>query len=157
MRFMTKGAAAALAAATMVAGAAAATGAAAEAYPVRGVQTGDATTGDLVGTFAGLTITSVTPHGGGNFALTATETYIGCIDVDGSGACDAGSPAGTMDFVARITGRVDPASPSGFARIGGAERAVSGTGDFEGARGKLVFREDVVTGEIPFHGVIKLR
>ena len=148
--------ASAVVAASLV-GAGTATAAAAEAVPVHGVQVGQQTTGNLLGTFSDTTVTSFHPHPSGAYTLTFTERFTGCIDEDGSAACDAGEPAGTLEFAGSLSGAPDPSTPTGAGRARGVERVTSGTGAFAGARGVLTFHVDVQTGAIPFHGVVVVR
>ena len=147
---------AAVVAASLV-GAGTATASAAEAVPVHGVQVAQQTTGNLLGTFSDTTVTSFHPHPSGAYTLTFTERFAGCIDEDGSATCDAGEPAGTLEFAGSLGGAPDPSTPTGAGRARGIERVTSGTGAFAGARGVLTFRVDVQTGAIPFRGVIVIR
>ncbi len=156
MRMTTKGVVAALAAAALAGGTAGAA-TAAQAVPVHGVQHGEVTTGTLLGAFTDFTVTSFSQIGPSRVVISATETFTGCIDRNRSGGCDAGEPAGALHFDSRTTGRIEPAAPSGLSHLRGTEGAVSGTGDFTGARAVLAYARDDLTGDIPFVGVVVLR
>ena len=76
---------------------------------------------------------------------SGTETFVGCLDSNGSGSCDPGEPSGTIDFTFVFRGTYDATT---FAPLSGAciHPVVGGTGEFSRTRGVLAFRDDVSTG-----------
>lgn len=133
-------------AAGMIAGSAAPAGADG-AVQVRGVQRPLAEfgtysmEGSLVGTWSttGLEWVGDTPSG--VVRLAGTELFDGCYDAGGDGTCDAGDPAGTIEFSFTYSGRFDPAT--GTLRHGRCHHPVTGgSGEFEGVSGVLTFHDD---------------
>ena len=85
-----------------------------------------------------------------------TETFVGCLDATANGTCDAGDPAGTIDFSFTFTAKYDP---SFTAELHGRchHPVVGGTGDFAGVTGVLDFKDDPVTGCADYRGHLDLR
>ena len=84
---------------------------------------------------------------------TGTETFVGCLDTDRSGACDGNDPAGSIDFTFVFRGTWD--LTTGAQLSGGCiHPVVGGTADFGRARGILAYRDDVNTGTASYVGYL---
>ena len=76
------------------------------------------------------------------------ETIVGCLDTADGEKC--GTLSTSFEYVATF-------APDGTQLTGGCTHPIlSGTGDLDGASGVIVFRDDVVTGEAHFRGVVDL-
>jgi hypothetical protein len=93
---------------------------------------------------------SGTGRGGG------TETFVGCLDANGSGTCDTGDATGTIDFAFTFTAKYDPSFTTEL-RGRCHHPVVGGTGDFAGVTGVLDFKDDPVTGCAYYRGHLDLR
>jgi hypothetical protein len=144
--------------ATVVAAGAAAAG----TIQVSGVQTpldlaaGTSTmSGGLVGlwTTTSIQLDGYTPSG--VVLASGTEEFDGCLDSNGSGACDNAERSGTISFSFTFTGKYDPAT---FAEQHGRchHPITGGTGGFAGVEGVLEFRDDPVTGCAYYKGHLTL-
>jgi hypothetical protein len=151
-----------LATATVLAAAAfAATAAQAGAIQVSGVQSAPqadgsyAMSGSLIGVWwtTSFVLQGIEPSGG--VQGTGTETFVGCLDANGSGACDGVDPRGTIDFTFTFTGKYDPTFTT---EIHGRchHPVVGGTGGFAGVRGVLDFKDDPITGCSYYRGHLDL-
>lgn len=89
----------------------------------------------------------------GVYQERGTETFVGDLVVDGQ-VVASGSFSTTYKFTAKFAGEPD------FEEIHGRCQhpivAGSGTGDFEGATGRVDFKDDVDTGQFFYRGHIKL-
>ena len=92
---------------------------------------------------------SGTGRGGG------TETFVGCLDMNTSGACDAGDANGTIDFAFTFTAKYDPSFTTEL-RGRCHHPVLGGTGDFAGVTGVLDFKDDPVTGCATYRGHLDL-
>jgi hypothetical protein len=84
---------------------------------------------------------------------TGTEHFVGCLDLDRSGACGQGDAQGTLDFSFVFRGTYDATT---FAQLSGAciHPVTAGTGDFARTRGVIAYRDDVNTGISYYTGVL---
>jgi hypothetical protein len=91
----------------------------------------------------------------GVFQGTGTEHFVGCLDLNGDGTCDAGDPSGTLSFTYQVSLKFDPVTG---AEIHGRcqHPIVSGTGDFAGATGVITFHDDVANGTARYNGHVAL-
>jgi hypothetical protein len=87
----------------------------------------------------------------GTVQATGTEHFVGCLDLDGDGACVTGDPSGTLSFSFQFSGKFDPVTG---AEIHGRchHPITSGTGDFAGATGVITFKDDVTNGTSLYRG-----
>jgi hypothetical protein len=95
-----------------------------------------------------------TPSGAVQF--TGTETFVGCLELNGAEPCDANSANyGTLAFTFQFSGKFDPVTG---AEIRGrcAHPIVSGTGVFAGASGVVTFKDDVANGTALYRAQIML-
>ena len=79
------------------------------------------------------------------------EVFVGSLD---------GGPAGTFTTTYKFTSKWDPDVSTGSEVRGRCEHPIvagSGTGGFEGATGRVDFKDDVVAGEFLYRGHISLR
>ena len=81
---------------------------------------------------------------------TGTEVFVGCMNTDGVESC--GFFTTTYRFEAKVAANGDQI----FGRCQHPIVSGSGTGDFEGATGRLDFKDKVETGEALYKGHIKL-
>jgi len=114
-----------------------------------------AMSGDLVGWWYQTSFTLDGFHPAGTVQGHGTELYVGCIDSDHDGTCEAGEPAGTLDFAFQFSGKYDTVA---FAEIHGRCHHVitGGTDDFANATGVIDFKDDPVTGCASYRGHIEL-
>jgi hypothetical protein len=84
-----------------------------------------------------------------------TEMFVGCLDANANGACNAGDPTGTIDLSFTFTAKYDP---SFTTELHGRchHPVVGGTGDFAGVTGVLDFKDDPVTGCADYRGHLDL-
>jgi hypothetical protein len=97
------------------------------------------------------------PNGtpGGTVQATGTEHFVGCLDLDGDGACGPGDPSGTLQFSHQFSGKFDPVT--GAEIHGRCQHPItSGTGDFAAATGVITFTDDVTNGTSVYSGHIAL-
>ena len=90
--------------------------------------------GSLVGKW---NVTAFSPHyegSNGGYAATGKEIFTGCHDVDGSGTCDAGEPAGTLRFTFVYWATFNPMTQA-LVRGECVHPIVGGTGNFAKAKG----------------------
>jgi hypothetical protein len=80
-----------------------------------------------------------------NYVGSGKERFVGCIDTDGSAACDAGEPTGTMSFTFIYWATFDPAT-KGLIRGACIHPVTGGTGDFSGLKG-IIQMKDVPVGK----------
>lgn len=105
--------------------------------------------GDLVGCwYTSIETGKETPSG--VYIETGTETFVGCMNTDGQEAC------GSFTTTYRFTGKFTDTGEQVWGRCQHPIVAGSGTGDFEGATGRLDFKDNVETGEAFYTGHIKL-
>jgi len=91
----------------------------------------------------------------GGIQGSGTETFVGCLDANGSGACDGGDPAGTIDFAFTYSVKYDPSfSAEKHGRC--HHVVVGGTGGFAGVGGVLDFKDDPATGCAYYRGHLDL-
>jgi hypothetical protein len=105
---------------------------------------------DLKGCWYSDTIDTGKEMPSGVYIETGTETFVGCMTVDGEEKC--GSFSTTYRFSCKF-----PAS--GEQICGRCQHPIvagSGTGDFEGATGRLDFKDNVETGEAAYRGHVAL-
>jgi hypothetical protein len=86
----------------------------------------------------------------GVYIETGTEVFVGCMNTDAVDAC--GSFTTTYRFLAKFASNGEQI----FGRCQHPIVSGSGTGDFEGATGRLDFKDNVETGEALYRGHIKL-
>lgn len=86
----------------------------------------------------------------GVYLETGTETFVGCLTVDGQEKC------GSFSTTYRFSSKFAATGEQIFGRCQHPIVAGSGTGDFEGATGRLDFKDDVETGEATYRGHIAL-
>jgi hypothetical protein len=116
----------------------------------------DLMSGSLIGVWwtTSFVVKGVEPSGG--VQGSGTETFVGCLDANGSGTCDADDPSGTIDFAFTFTAKYDPSFTTQFhGRC--HHPVVDGTGDFAGATGVLDFKDDTATGSADYRGHLDLR
>ncbi len=102
--------------------------------------------GDLQGCWytTSLQVVHTTPSGG--YRESGTETFIGCLS--------DGTTCGTISTTYQFEGKF---APDGSEIHGHCEHPfVSGTGDFEGIKGQMFFKDDVETGELNWRGHFSL-
>lgn len=87
---------------------------------------------------------------GNTYYETGTELFVGCLA--------DGVTCGTFETTYVFTGKYADADFSGqkFGRCQHPIVAGTGTGDFSGATGRLDFKDDVVAGNFPLRGHIRL-
>jgi hypothetical protein len=91
----------------------------------------------------------------GTVQATGTEHFVGCLDLDGDGACGASDPSGTLTFSFQFSGKYDPVT--GAEIHGRCQHPVtSATGDFTGATGVITFKDDVANGTSLYEGHVAL-
>jgi hypothetical protein len=87
----------------------------------------------------------------GTIQATGTEHFVGCLDLDGDGACTTGDPSGTLQFSYQFSGKFDPLT--GAEIHGRCQHPItSGTGDFAGASGVITFKDDATNGTSLYGG-----
>jgi hypothetical protein len=86
----------------------------------------------------------------GVYLETGTETFVGCLTVDGEEQC------GSFSTTYRFSSKFAASGEQIFGRCQHPIVSGSGTGDFEGATGRLDFKDDVETGEAAYRGHIAL-
>ena len=113
-------------------------------------------TGGLVGCWYTDTLTTRgTGQPSGTIQVTGTEHFVGCLDLNGDRTCDGADPQGTLTFSFRFSGKADPVTG---AEIRGRchHPIISATGDFAGASGVIMFKDDVTTGTSLYKGHLAL-
>ena len=100
--------------------------------------------GDLVGCWYTTSFEVVQSTPSGVYQERGTETFIGCL----ADLTTCGTFSTTYKFTAKYA--VDGAEIHGRCQ----HPIVSGTGDFEGATGRVDFKDDVQTGEFHYRGHI---
>ena len=98
-------------------------------------------------------IISATDNGSpsGVYQERGAEVFVGSLD---------GGPVGTFTTTYKFTSKWYPDVSTGSEVRGRCEHPIvagSGTGGFEGATGRVDFKDDVVTGEYIYRGHISLR
>ena len=98
-------------------------------------------------------IISATDNGipSGVYQERGEEVFVGSLD---------GGPVGTFATTYKFTSKWDPDVSTGSEVRGRCEHPIvagSGTGGFEGATGRVDFKDDVVTGEYIYRGHISFR
>jgi hypothetical protein len=84
---------------------------------------------------------------------TGTEHFVGCLDIRQEGRCTGDDPAGTLALSARFEFKV----VDGQEIWGRCQHQIlSGTGAFQGAAGKIDFRDNVTNGTSSYRGWIAL-
>lgn len=150
-----------LAVATALVAAALAAAAHAGTTQVSGVQSAPQADGSYVmsGSLIGVWWTTsfglkgIEPSGG--VQGSGTETFIGCLDRNGSGTCDSGDLNGSIDFTFTFSAKYDPTFTT--EKHGRCHHpVVGGTGDFAGVGGVLDFKDDPVTGCSSYRGHLDL-
>jgi hypothetical protein len=106
--------------------------------------------GDLAGCWYTDTIDTGKETPSGVYIETGTETFVGCMSVDGEEKC--GSFSTTYRFSSKFAASGDQI----FGRCQHPIVAGSGTGDFAGATGRLDFKDNVETGEAAYRGHVAL-
>ena len=102
--------------------------------------------GDLVGCWYTTSYDVLQETPSGVYRESGTETFVGCLS-DGT---TCGTISTTYQFEAKF-------APDGSEIHGRCQHPfVSGTGDFEGIRGRLNFKDDVETGDLPYRGHFSL-
>jgi hypothetical protein len=91
-------------------------------------------TGSLVGKWDVDTYHPLFEGKDGQLVATGKETFIGCHDLDGSGACDAGEPDGRLRFLYVYWATFEPKTHA-LVRGECMHPIVGGTGGFVGAKG----------------------
>src|SRR5437660_1264321 len=83
-------------------------------------------------------------HPSGTTQASGHEHFVGCVDRDANGTCDATDPSGSLFFAFTFTGKYNPTS--GAEIHGRCHHAVtSGTEDFATASGIINFTDDIAT------------
>jgi hypothetical protein len=100
--------------------------------------------GDLEGCWYTDTIETGKKMPSGVYIETGTETFVGCTSVDGEDTC------GSFSTTYRFSNKFTASGEQIFGRCQHPIVAGSGTGDFEGATGRLDFKDDVETGEAAY-------
>jgi len=88
----------------------------------------------------------------GTYSEYGTETFVGCLLEDG---VEVG--CGTFDIEYRFTGKFDP--ETGAQHYGRCQHPIipgTGTGVFEGATGRIDFKDDLDAGLFYFRGHVKV-
>lgn len=106
--------------------------------------------GDLAGCWYTDTIETGKEMPSGVYLETGTETFVGCLTVDGEEKC------GSFSTTYRFSSKFAASGEQIFGRCQHPIVAGSGTGDFEGATGRLDFKDNVETGEAAYRGHIAL-
>jgi hypothetical protein len=127
-----------------------------------GGKTSEATyqmSGDLVGCWYTDTFVPGEMHPDGEFTGTGTETFIGCIDANGDGACNGTDPTGSMRMTFVFYGIFDPVT--GAEISGHCYHPIitgSGTGGLRTAHGAINFVDNVTPTQITadYFGEIEL-
>ena len=109
------------------------------------------------GSLIGCWFTDVFNYGptspGGILHATGAEHFVGCLDIRQEGRCTQDDPAGTLALSARFEFKV----VNNQEIWGRCEHQIlSGTGAFQGAAGKIDFRDNVTNGTSRYRGWITL-
>jgi len=110
--------------------------------------------GDLVGCWYTVTFNVVSENPGGGFRASGTEHFVGCINTNGNGTCDAGEPTGEFDTTFTFSAKYAPTGDEIHGRC--HHPIVSGSGGFSGASGVLSFKDIPSEGRFPYHGNVQL-
>ena len=112
--------------------------------------------GDLVGCWYTDTFEVVSENPGGGFRASGTEHFVGCVDTDGNGTCDAGEPYGRFNTTFKFSAKYAPTGEEIHGRCHHPLVSGTGTGDFAGASGGLSFKDIPSEERYPYHGNLKL-
>jgi hypothetical protein len=113
-------------------------------------------TGSLIGCWYTDIFIVVKYHPNGEYLAIGTEHFVGCLDLAREGKCARRDPHGTLAFIAAFEGQVDPTNPTKAISGQCQHPILSGTGDFQGATGRLEFKDNVATGTSAYQGHITL-
>ena len=105
--------------------------------------------GDLVGCWY-TSIETGEELPGGVYVESGTETFVGCMNVDGEEAC------GSFSTTYRFFGVFDEDGTQLFGKCHHPIVEGTGTGDLSGVTGRLGFLDNVDTGEAHYTGHIRL-
>ena len=115
----------------------------------------NAMAGSLVGCWYTDTFDPIPGTPSGVIVATGSEHFVGCLDVDRTGACTAGDPTGALALSYKFEGQFDPVTGNEIA--GRCQhKIVSGTGGFARARGRIDFIDNVTNGTSNYRGHITL-
>jgi hypothetical protein len=115
----------------------------------------NAMAGSLIGCWYTDTFHTIVSTRNGLTIATGTEHFVGCLDLDRTGACADGDPTGTLALTYKFEGKFDTATQNEIA--GRCQhKIVSGTAGFAGATGRIDFRDNVTNGTSNYRGHITL-
>ena len=111
--------------------------------------------GSLIGCWYTDTFKLVTMTPSGVIHTTGTEHFVGCVDTGSRRGCTHGDPTGTLAFTYRFEAKFDPAT--GNEIWGRCQHQItSGTGAFDGATGRIDFKDNVTDGTATYRGHITI-
>jgi hypothetical protein len=111
--------------------------------------------GSLIGCWYTDSLDQVQSSPNGAILAIGTEHFVGCLDTDSDHTCATRDPRGTLVLIYAFEGRFDK---QGHELSGGCQHPImSGTGAFAGARGRIDFSDNVMTGTSSYRGQVTLK
>ena len=114
----------------------------------------NAMAGSLVGCWYTDTFKITAKKPNGVVHAVGTEHFIGCLHTGRRGGCTKADRTGTLALTARFQFEFDQAGKEISGRC--QHKIVSGTGDFDGAAGRIDFKDNVTNGTSTYRGQITL-
>ena len=112
--------------------------------------------GSLIGCWYTDTYNVISTTPSGVIHATGSEHFVGCLDIRQEGRCTGDDPAGTFALSPRFEFKVTNSQPPEEIWGRCQHQILSGTGAFQGAAGKIEFRDNVTNGTSSYRGHITL-
>jgi hypothetical protein len=115
----------------------------------------NAMAGSLIGRWYTDTVKLITITPNGVIHTTGTEHYVGCLDIGPHQDCTPADPTGTLALTYRFEAKLD-LSTDNEIRGRCQHKIMSGTGGFDGAAGRIDFKDNVTNGTSTYRGHVTL-